>query len=133
MTVRSRDKTRVANSKRTNDGAKEGKYNDIFKKFTNKYGHFDKKPETEFYDFKQRNHSRFKGNDYYIGQLDESDQKNGFGIKIYGDDTVYEGYWKAGKRHGRGRKSYVDGNIYNGDWVDDKKHGWGTFKYAKGG
>ena len=64
------------------------------------------------------------GNKYY-GEWDELGRKDGKGIQLYTNDSLYEGYWKEDKRNGRGRLIYDKGNVYNGEWKDGKQHGDG--------
>lgn len=55
----------------------------------------------------------------YEGEWDELGRKDGEGILIWPDGSLYEGYWKADKAHGRGRLIHANGDVYTGDWRDD--------------
>ena len=39
----------------------------------------------------------------YEGEVDNQDRRDGRGIALYPDGTLYEGYFVEGKRQGRGR------------------------------
>lgn len=84
----------------------------------------------------------------YVGEWNCLDQRDGYGMQIWPDFTMYEGYWKfdnmlkgriiyengdafdgeffENKACGKGTYYYNDGTIYTGDWLSDKKHGVGT-------
>ena len=54
----------------------------------------------------------------YIGQWNPTtDIREGKGILVKVDGSIYEGYWKNNKFNGKGRKIYSDGGIYEGDWL----------------
>jgi len=38
---------------------------------------------------------------------------------VWGDGSIYEGYWNQGMTNGRGRLIHPDGTIYEGNWQDD--------------
>jgi len=60
----------------------------------------------------------------YEGQWDEkTGMRDGIGVQIWPDGSVYEGYWKNDKAHGVGRLIHADKDIYEGDWINDKAHG----------
>ena len=61
----------------------------------------------------------------YEGEWDEMARKDGRGVQIWVDGSLYEGYWKMDKANGRGRLIHADGDVYNGEWKDDKAHGYG--------
>ena len=68
----------------------------------------------------------------YEGEWDELGRKDGRGIQIWVDGSLYEGYWKADKANGRGRLIHADGDVYNGEWKDDKAHGFGKYHHTDG-
>lgn len=46
----------------------------------------------------------------YYGEIDERiGKQNGFGIMIYFDGKIYQGYWKDGKKNGKGFFLSIDG------------------------
>jgi hypothetical protein len=51
--------------------------------------------------------------------------KEGRGIEIWPDGSIYEGWWKDDKPNGKGREIKANGDIYDGNWKDDKAHGFG--------
>ena len=84
----------------------------------------------------------------YIGEWNLLDQRDGYGMQIWPDGSVYEGYWKNNtlfkgrliyengdaydgewydnKANGKGICYYNDGSVYTGDWVSDRRHGIGV-------
>ena len=68
----------------------------------------------------------------YEGEWDEMGRKDGRGVQIWVDGSLYEGYWKADKANGRGRLIHADGDVYNGEWKDDKAHGFGKYHHTDG-
>jgi len=59
---------------------------------------------------------------------------SGYGVYVYDNDDVYDGYWKDGKRNGRGIYSFVNGGAWSaaykliGPWRDGNQHG--EFSYV---
>jgi hypothetical protein len=69
----------------------------------------------------------------YEGEWDISnDMRDGKGLQIWADGSLYEGYWKADKANGRGRLIHADGDVYEGEWKDDKAHGKGRYYHTDG-
>lgn len=68
----------------------------------------------------------------YEGEWDEQGRKDGRGVQIWVDGSLYEGYWKNDKANGRGRLIHADGDVYNGEWKDDKAHGYGCYNHTDG-
>lgn len=60
----------------------------------------------------------------YRGQFDNK-EKDGYGIMIYKDGSIYEGDWKRDRRDGYGRYVSAEGDLYLGDWVKDIREGKG--------
>ncbi len=58
--------------------------------------------------------------------------KDGYGIYLYSNNAIYDGYWKDGKRNGLGRFYFQDGQGFEGQYVDDIKFGPGTYRWASG-
>jgi len=54
----------------------------------------------------------------YYGQYRE-DFKDGCGVCIYRDGSVYDGNWQQDKRHGSGTFKLSNGYIIQGQWVSD--------------
>ena len=62
----------------------------------------------------------------YIGQVNEKNERNGFGryYVIYGGS--YEGYWLNGYKHGQGKFFNKEGRLfYDGLWECGEPHGQG--------
>ena len=68
----------------------------------------------------------------YEGQWDKQGRKDGRGVQVWVDGSLYEGYWKNDKANGRGRLIHADGDVYNGEWKDDKAHGYGVYNHTDG-
>ena len=68
----------------------------------------------------------------YNGQLDQLRKKNGRGVQLWPDGSLYFGYWSNDKANGRGRRIYPNGEIYEGEWKEDKRHGKGKLIYEDG-
>ena len=62
----------------------------------------------------------------YIGEwCKNSNSRNGRGLQIYPDGSMFEGYWKDNKPNYYGRFVHKDGEMYQGEWQNDKPHGVG--------
>ena len=62
----------------------------------------------------------------YIGQVNEKNERNGFGryYVVYGGS--YEGYWLNGYKHGQGKFFNKEGRlVYDGLWECGEPHGQG--------
>eukprot|EP00804_Cyclotella_cryptica_P028642 CCRYP_008164-RA/>CCRYP_008164-RA protein AED:0.21 eAED:0.21 QI:406/0.8/0.66/1/0.8/0.66/6/422/991 len=59
--------------------------------------------------------------------------REGMGICLYGNGTMYEGQWKRNKEHGKGTLMTPDRSkiIYQGDWERGRMHGTGSYYYHK--
>ena len=70
---------------------------------------------------------------FYKGQWNKlSKQREGQGIQIWPDGSIYEGHWMNDKANGSGRLIHADGDFYEGNWVDDKAQGYGLYKHFDG-
>ena len=58
--------------------------------------------------------------------------REGKGIQVWPDGSLYEGWWKDNKANGKGRLIHADGDIYDGFWKDDKAHGFGIYSHLDG-
>lgn len=62
----------------------------------------------------------------YTGFIDpETKRKEGFGLQVWNDGSIYEGFWKNNKAHGEGRFILANGDMYVGNWANDKADGHG--------
>ena len=69
----------------------------------------------------------------YEGEWDaDRNMRDGKGMQIWADGSIYEGYWRNDKANGRGRLIHADGDVYVGDWKDDKAHGFGSYYHTDG-
>lgn len=70
----------------------------------------------------------------YEGEMDNG-VRDGRGVCLYNNNTLYEGQWKKNKEHGQGRLMTADRKriIYEGAWEKGKMHGQGAYFYPKGG
>ena len=68
----------------------------------------------------------------YEGEWDELSRKDGKGIQIWVDGSLYEGYWKADKANGLGRLKHASGDLYEGNWENGKTSGYGIYIHANG-
>ncbi|CCW65132.1 unnamed protein product [Phytomonas sp. EM1] len=68
----------------------------------------------------------------YIGDMEKSRLRHGYGIMRYYNGDVYEGKWFNNRRHGQGKLLRADGEIYEGMWERDERHGAGTIQSIDG-
>ena len=69
----------------------------------------------------------------YTGDLNERNERHGYGVYLVIYGGSYEGYWKNGFKHGKGVFKYKDGNIhYEGDWQCGEPHGQGKCYNMRG-
>ena len=66
----------------------------------------------------------------YEGEVDNQGRRDGRGIALYLDETLYEGYFVEGKRQGRGRSIKVDQEVYTGEFFNDCYHGFGFNEFS---
>ena len=74
--------------------------------------------------FKDKNGSK------YFGQWNpETNTKEGIGIQINKNGSIYEGYIKNNEANYKGRIIYDDGDYYEGDWLNDWIEGQGVYSW----
>lgn len=96
-----------------------------------------------------------KGENIYIGEVNEYDKKEGYGKMFYMNRDVYEGMWvndktngeglylwkdggkylggfHQGQMHGEGKRLYSSGSIYEGEFANGKRSGKGIMKFKNG-
>ena len=62
----------------------------------------------------------------YIGQVNEKNERNGFGRYYVMHGGSYEGYWLNGYKHGPGKFFNKEGRlVYDGLWECSEPHGQG--------
>ncbi|KAL7463250.1 hypothetical protein ACHAXS_003623 [Conticribra weissflogii] len=66
----------------------------------------------------------------YEGEMHDS-LREGRGVCLYNNNTMYEGDWRKNKEHGKGTLMTADRKriIYQGDWERGRMHGSGTYYY----
>lgn len=66
----------------------------------------------------------------YEGEMHDG-MRDGRGICLYNNNTLYEGQWKKNKEHGIGKLMTADRKyvIYEGSWEKGKMHGQGAYNY----
>jgi len=73
------------------------------------------------------NQARYEG-EWLVG----TDIRQGKGMQVWPDGSMYEGYWKDSKANNKGRLIHADGDVYDGYWQDDKAHGYGVYSHLDG-
>ena len=69
----------------------------------------------------------------YDGEwIPNTQTRQGKGIQVWPDGSMYEGYWMDNKANGKGRLIHADGDVYDGSWKDDKAHGYGIYSHLDG-
>ena len=70
---------------------------------------------------------------FYIGEWRVgTDVREGRGMTVWEDGSLYEGYWKNNKGNFFGRLIHKDGDIYQGEFLDDMAHGFGYYMHSDG-
>ena len=68
----------------------------------------------------------------YYGEFNYKGEKNGYGIIILSDSSIYEGNFLYDKINGKGKIIYLNGSYYEGDFVNYIKKGKGKFFFNDG-
>lgn len=74
----------------------------------------------------------FNERNYYIGEISEEGNREGYGKIEYLSKDIYEGFWHKDKRHGQGLYLYKNGGRYLGDFIDNLPTGHGCKVYSSG-
>ena len=70
---------------------------------------------------------------HYAGKwLKGKEIRQGEGVQVWPDGSIYEGYWAENKANGKGRLIHANGDVYDGHWKDDKAHGRGKYSHFGG-
>ena len=73
----------------------------------------------------------FEEKTYYHGYWNRKmNQRQDYGICVYDDGSLYEGFWLEDVEHGKGRFVSKRGSFYEGDFIDGEKHGFGRFVHS---
>ena len=68
----------------------------------------------------------------FYGEFNYKGEKNGYGILILSDSSIYEGNFLYDKINGKGKLIYLNGSYYEGDFVNFIKKGKGKFYFNDG-
>ena len=64
--------------------------------------------------------------------VDDQLIRQGYGILVWPDGSLYEGYIVGDQCNGYGRLIHANGDQYEGEWCNDRAHGFGTYRHANG-
>jgi len=107
--------------------------NDKVREIITKSGDYKQGSATDSESVEDRPIANLENNAKYQGQWSKSsNMRHGYGIQVWSDGSMYQGFWKSDKANGKGRLIHADGDIYEGDWKDDKAHGKGVYKHTDG-
>jgi hypothetical protein len=67
----------------------------------------------------------------YEGRWDR-DRKNGEGLAVFMDGSIYTGSFKKEHFEGQGKFEWGLGHVYEGQWKESQMDGPGEFKHANG-
>ena len=81
-----------------------------------------------FMEREKRETAQLHNGSIYLGEWAiETNVKEGKGVQVWPDGSLYEGYWMDNKANYFGRLLHKDGDIYQGEWLADKAHGFGYY------
>ncbi len=63
----------------------------------------------------------------FRGQTNASDKPDGYGFKVYPNNSIFEGYFTEGQVNIWGRGITARGEVYQGPFSYDAMHGKGLF------
>lgn len=66
----------------------------------------------------------------YFGGL-KNGMKDGYGIQVWPNGAIFEGYWSEGRPSVLGLMVFSDGDSYAGEWKEGKMNGLGIFVSTK--
>ena len=69
---------------------------------------------------------------FYKGQWNRDEEREGYGVHVFEDGSVYEGFWWRDKYEVRGRLTSADGSMYRGEFLKGHKSGQGEEVRADG-
>ena len=58
----------------------------------------------------------------YYGQAKISNRE-GYGVQVWADSTMFNGFWKDGKAHRSGKFTFNERKFYDGEWNLGKQCG----------
>jgi len=65
---------------------------------------------------------------FYSGEVDIENNRNGYGIRLFNDGTKFEGEWEKNDFTGYGRIIKSNGDLYEGNFIKGKIYGYGIKK-----
>lgn len=106
--------------------------NDTVKRIYNEKGEY-KTPASTERNIAVKPLSSLENGARYEGEWNTTtNEREGKGIQVWADGSMYEGTWKNSKANGKGRLIHADGDVYEGEWKDDKAHGFGVYIHTDG-
>eukprot|EP00347_Sterkiella_histriomuscorum_P017882 403347615 len=76
----------------------------------------------------------FEDETTYLGEWNiKTNEREGQGMIISKDGSIYGGEWKDGKLSGTGLLIYLSGDVYEGEWSEGLRQGSGTYYFKDGG
>ena len=73
---------------------------------------------------------KFCNESIFLGNIDNLDKFNGFGLYFYPDGDVYAGNWKNSEFNGNGIYLNKDGSIFKGEYLNHLRNGLGSEIYS---
>ena len=58
--------------------------------------------------------------------------KEGFGVQIWPNGSLYIGFFSRGERNYQGRLIFQNGDFYEGDWINGVANGYGKYHHEDG-
>jgi rhodanese-related sulfurtransferase len=77
-------------------------------------------------------HTIQQANGSYLGALNSSGQREGFGVFRFNSGDSYRGMWSSSLRHGLGVYRFADGRQFAGHWYNGERKGAGMWTLADG-
>lgn len=108
------------------DGAKSGEINFVERDGYEYCGNLNQDDERSGFGI-----SKNEDGSYYAGEW-KLDLKNGVGINVRTDRSKYAGEWRLNRKAGIGIQLLNDGSKYAGEWKNGKMHGEGIIFYPNG-
>jgi hypothetical protein len=69
---------------------------------------------------------------YYVGEINQENKAEGYGIAIWESGHRYEGQWKDGLKHGTGIYFFKNGEKYEGEYIKNQRSGKGKYYFVNG-
>ena len=68
-----------------------------------------------------REATKLRDGSIYVGSwsIMSSNCRQGRGVQVYADGSLYEGYWLNDKPNYYGRFVHAGGEMYQGEWLND--------------